>query len=111
MEFMNQWAQQRQGGLIPVNALNVNKEGDSLHQQAEARWQDAAVFSHWCDAGNGLKWCSAFSKKLKIGESEEIMNMMDSSAALFVPETLEIHKVLNKLLGCDKRQFKHFKLN
>lgn len=55
MEFMNQWAQQRQGGLIPVNALNVNKEGDSLHQQAEAQWQDAAVFSHWCDAGNGLK--------------------------------------------------------
>lgn len=49
--------------------------------------------------------------KLKIGESEEIMNMMDSNAALFVPETLEIRNVLNKLLGCDKRQFKHFKLN
>lgn len=43
MKFMSQWAQLRQGGLISVGALIINRE--NLHRQAETWWQDAAVFS------------------------------------------------------------------
>lgn len=39
--------QLRQGRLILVNALNVSKEGYSLHKPGEAQWPNTAMFSHW----------------------------------------------------------------
>lgn len=109
MTFMSQWAQLRQGELILVNALNVNKEKDSLLRQAETWWQDAAVFSLvGCIEWAQMVFC--FLQKILTWWIRRNSEHDGFGSGIFVHELLEIHRVLSKLDICDKKKFNLFQL-